>query len=267
MSIHRSRARSALASALSELASNEDQRLKYAALELRMAIESVTYDRALAYKSEFPPHEYETWQPKKIMLILLEIDSSADSDSSLSFGIEPSPAEKPEIMKPLGDEVVFNLQIIKKHYDALGSYLHAPSLKQIHSGLRSDYNKMRLRCEEIASVLERVLASPVFNSTFGIFSSFDCSECKARIRRRMSRGSNSLEIDCFNCLASYTLTRIPDGQIRIDPHQQDILCANADCGHPKILLRREVVNGRAWTCGKCRGRNEIRLGLVHHASN
>ena len=54
MKTHRSRARSALASAQSELASNEDQRLKYAALELRMAIESVTYDRALAYKSEFP---------------------------------------------------------------------------------------------------------------------------------------------------------------------------------------------------------------------
>jgi len=267
MSIHRSRARSALASAQSELANDEDHRLKYAALELRMAIESVTYDRALAYKSEFPPHEYETWQPKKIMLVLLEIDSSADSNSSLSFGIETSPGHKPELMNHLGDEVVFNLQIIKKHYDALGSYLHAPSLKQIHSGLRPDYNKMRKRCEEIASVLEKVLASPVFNSTFGIFSSFDCCECKTRIRRRMPRDSDSREIDCFNCLASYTLTRIPDGQIRMDPHQQEIVCANTDCDHPTILLRREIVNGGAWTCKKCGGRNEIRLGLVHCASN
>ena len=86
MKTHRSRARSALASAQSELASNEDQRLKYAALELRMAIESVTYDRALAYKSEFPPHEYETWQPKKVMSVLLQIDSTADLNSTLSFG-------------------------------------------------------------------------------------------------------------------------------------------------------------------------------------
>lgn len=57
MGIHRSRARSALASAQSKLAGDEDQRLKYAALELRMAIESVTYDRALAYKSEISPHD------------------------------------------------------------------------------------------------------------------------------------------------------------------------------------------------------------------
>lgn len=264
MSIHRSRARNALASAQSELSSGEDQRLKYAALELRMAIESVTYDRALAYKSEFPPHEYETWQPKKVMSVLLEIDSTADSDSTLSFGVEPSPGQKPEIMRLLGNEIVFNLKVIKKHYDALGSYLHAPSLKQTLSGPGPDYGKMRKRCEEIAGVLKKVLASPVFNSTFGIFSSFDCYECKVRIRRRMPRDRNSLEIDCFNCLASYTLTRESDDQVRMDPHHQKIVCANTGCDHLTILLRREVVDGNTWTCKKCRGRNEIRLGIVHY---
>jgi hypothetical protein len=264
MSIHRSRARSALASAQSELASGEDQRLKYAALELRIAIESVTYDRALAYKSEFPPHEYETWQPKKVMSILLEIDSTADSDSTLSFGAEPSPGQKPEVMAFLGTEVVFNLKIIKKHYDALGSYLHAPSLKQTLSGAGSDYRKMRVRCEEIAGVLEKVLASQVFNSTLGMFSSFDCCECKMRIRKRMPRSIDSKDVDCFNCLASYTLTRTSDGQVRMDPHQHEILCANTGCRHLTILLRREIVDGNSWTCKKCRGRNEIRLGLVHY---
>lgn len=267
MSIHRSRARNALASAKSELASDEDQRLKYAALELRMAIESVTYDRATAYKSEFPPHEYETWQPKKVMLVLLEIDSSADTDSSLSFGIEPSPGQTPEVMKYLGAEVVFNLQTIKKHYDALGSYLHAPSLKQINSGKHPDYRKMRTRCEEIASVLERVLSSPVFNSTFGMFSSFDCCECNVRIRRRIPRDSDSFAVDCFECLASYTLTRTSAGEIRMDLHQHEIVCANTDCDHPAVLLHREMVNGRFWVCKKCDGRNEIRLGIVHQASN
>lgn len=264
MSIHRSRARNALASAQSELASDEDQRLKYAALELRMAIESITYDRALAYKSEFPPQEYETWQPKKVMSVLLEIDLAADSDSTLRFGMEPSPGQKPEVMNVLGTEVVFNLQVIKKHYDALGSYLHSQTLKRTLSGSGPEYKKMRKRCEEIASALEKALASPVFNSTFGIFSSFDCCECKVRIRRRMPRDKDSLVIDCFDCLASYTLTRMPDGQVRMDPHQQKILCANTGCGHPTIILPREIVNGGDWICEKCRGRNEFRLGLVHH---
>lgn len=267
MSIHRSNARKALASAESELISGEDQRLKYAALELRMAIESVTYDRAMAYKSEFPPHEYETWQPKKIMLTLLEIDSGADSDNSLSFGVEPAPGERPEVMKHLGSEVVFNLRAIKNHYDALGSYLHSPSLKSINSGAIIDYRKMRMRCEEIASLMKKVLASSVFNSTFGVFSSFDCCECNVRIRRRMPIGVNNLEIDCFNCLASYTLTRTSEGQIRMTPHQHEIACANADCRHIIIVLRREISRGRTWTCKKCRGRNEFHLGLVHFGAD
>lgn len=267
MSIHRSRARSALASAQAELASHDDNRLKYAALELRMAIESITYDRAVAYKSEFPPNEYETWQPKKIMLVLLEIDSSADSDSSLSIGIEPSLGQRPETMRYLGSEVVINLRIIKKHYDALGSYLHSPSVKQLNAGLLPDYSKMRSRFEEIVSLLEKALASPVFNSTFGQFASFNCFECKTRIRRRMPSNSNSIEISCFDCLSSYTLTRTSDGQVRSDRHEHEILCGNADCDHPAIILRKEIVNGGHWVCGKCRGRNFFRLGVVHDPSN
>lgn len=266
MSIHRSNARKALALARHELASADDQRLKYAALELRMAIEGVTYDRALAYKSEFPPEEYETWQPKKIMLILLEIDSSADSDSSLSFGIEPAPGQSPEVMRHLGAEVVFNLQIIKKHYDALGSYLHSPSLKYVRSGVTSDYGKIRKRCEEIANSLERVLASSIFNCTLGVFSSFDCCECNTRIRRRMPRGVDSIEVDCFNCSASYTLTRTSDDKILRELHQHEIACANKNCNHTIIVLRKEIVAGRHWTCKKCHGRNEFHLGLVHYES-
>lgn len=72
-------------------------------------------------------------------------------------------------MKHLGSEVVFNLRAIKNHYDALGSYLHSPSLKSINSGAIIDYRKMRMRCEEIASLMKKVLASSVFNSTFGVF--------------------------------------------------------------------------------------------------
>lgn len=59
----------------------------------------------------------------------------------------------------------------------------------------------------------------------------------------MPIGVNNLEIDCFNCLASYTLTRTSEGQIRMTPHQHEIACANADCRHIIIVLRREISRG------------------------
>ena len=99
MTDYRTDARRELARAKDELASADEERLKYAALELRMAMESLTYDRALAYNAEFPPCEYETWQPRKVMAILLEIDPNADKDSSLAFGIEPSRGVTPDVMQ------------------------------------------------------------------------------------------------------------------------------------------------------------------------
>ena len=60
-------ARESVGRARAELASGDRARLKFAALELRMAIESVTYERAHSYRDEIPQAEYRTWQPKKVM--------------------------------------------------------------------------------------------------------------------------------------------------------------------------------------------------------
>lgn len=61
----RQSAREAIVRAKEELATGNLHRLRYAALELRDAMEALTYDRALAFKDEIPPEEYKTWQPRK----------------------------------------------------------------------------------------------------------------------------------------------------------------------------------------------------------
>lgn len=131
---YRHESRQALKRARTALESNDAENLKYVALELRMAMESLTYDRAKAYKDEFPPDEYETWQPRKVMAVLLEIDATADKDSTLSYGIEETPGQPASQMTMLGTETVLNMETLRKHYDALGSFLHVPTLKQTKSG-------------------------------------------------------------------------------------------------------------------------------------
>ena len=85
---YRSLAREHVTVSADQLESGHDYALSYAALELRMAMEAITYDRAAAFKDEFPVEEYDTWQPKKVMNVLLEIDPTADKDSSLAVGLE-----------------------------------------------------------------------------------------------------------------------------------------------------------------------------------
>lgn len=263
MTDYRNDARRELARAKDELASADDERLKYAALELRMAMESLTYDRALAYKDQFPPVEYQAWQPRKVMAILLEIDPNADKDSSLAFGIEPALGVTPDEMQSLGTERVLNMATIKRHYDALGSYLHVPTIKQRKDSAKVDPVKFRARCDEIAAYLTDVLASPVWNATIGIFASLDCMKCGHPLRKRMPHGKAVVDATCFECGATYRVTDAGKGKAHFEPDQVKVKCANPDCRTAVYPWRSEIENGRTWKCEICGGDNDIKLMIQH----
>lgn len=246
-----------------QLDAGEDQRLKYVALELRMAMEALTYDRALAYKDEFPPQEYETWQPRKVLSVLLEIDSTADKGSSISFGLETRYGEPPEHMTHLGSEEVLGMGILKKHYDALGSYLHIQSMKQLRTQKTVDYSRMRSRCQEIVIFIGRVLASPVFNVTLGRFARIDCEQCSKPIRKRFQQRQNEVEAECYECCASYTIVDCGDGQFEWKPQQQEIQCAGEGCEQTIAVWRRELEVGRNWACSACGGKNTFAIGIQY----
>lgn len=258
----RQRAREALARAKDEMASGSDARLHYAALESRMAIECVTYERARSYAEELPPTEYEAWQPGKLMKELLEIDPDADASGTLSFGIEDVPGEQAKEMKTLGAEKVFKLAAIKKSYDALGSYLHQPTLKQMSKG-GHDLRKARLKFACIADQLDEVLASPIFNINFGNFISFQCmnDDCARQIRKRVPRGTESVVAECFDCTAQHEITVNGDGQRVARPLVEDVKCANPACEHALKLFKHELRPGAYWTCTGCGTRSEIGLAV------
>ena len=85
-------ARKSLARANAELAANDPHRLRYAALELRDTMEALIYDRAMAFKDDIPSEEYKTWQPRKLMAVLLDIDPSIGMTSTFAFGFKRSTA-------------------------------------------------------------------------------------------------------------------------------------------------------------------------------
>jgi hypothetical protein len=259
---YRNLAREHLKTAKDELSTKSNHRLKYAALELRMAMEALTYDRALAYKGEFPPDEYETWQPRKVMSVLLDIDPMADKDSSLAIGIEEKNGVPAPKINSLGAEKVLSMKILKKHYDALGSYLHVQSMKQLRAGTILNLDKCRARCEEISEFVSQVLSSPVFNVTLGGFASMNCAECENPIRKRIPIGQSEVVAECYECKATYTITDEGNGSVRWTPHQHEIECANTDCHQKIVVWRHELEVGRCWKCEKCGGENTFVLAIT-----
>lgn len=266
---YRNDARKHLKRSEEELRTGDDERLKYAALELRMAMEALTYDRALAYKDEFPPAEYETWQAYKVMSVLLDIDPTADKDSSLAFGVEEEGELPPSGTTSLGAEKVLNMAILERHYHALGNYLHVPSMKQARAGQLLDFGNIRARCQEIAAFVAAALSSPVFNVTLGRFATLDCCmECGKRIRKRLLCGQGTMRVECHEtseCRASYTVVDRGNGQVEWQPEQHELECANGNCKHRMPIWRREMELGGCWRCPSCNGQNTFVLDIHYEA--
>jgi hypothetical protein len=202
------------------IATLDVHRLRYAALELRDAMEAVTYDRALAFKDEIPPEEYRTWQPRKLMAVLVDIDPSIGMTTTIAVGIESEYGKPAENMETLGTDQVLTLKDVKTHYDAIGSHLHMPSLEQLETGKIADPAKLRTRCEAVVAALEAVLSSPVHNGTLGDFALLaECMNeaCRRPVRKRIPHGKTEIEAECFECKATYTVVAHPGGVVEFKP--------------------------------------------------
>jgi hypothetical protein len=258
----RERARQAVRRAKAELASGGEDRVRYAALELRLAMEALTYDRASAYKNEIPPKDYETWQPRKVLELLLDIDPNADKGVSLSVGAEEEYGKAPAEFSLLGTDTALDLATLKKHYDALGSYLHMPTLKQMNEDRHPDTGRLRTRCEKIVEGLEKVLASPIFNVKFGNVSEIECVRCKEKVRKRIPYGTSQVEVECFGCNAPYRMHRKGSESVQWEPLREEVSCPVSGCGARVYVWRDQIKPGSWWTCDRCGDQIEIVLGLA-----
>lgn len=259
---YRNEARKHLKRSKEEFDTGDNERLKYTALELRMAMEALTYDRALAYKDEFPPDEYETWKPIRVMSVLLNIDPTTDRNRSIAFGVEEVPGVPAQKMTSMGSEIVLNMATLQNHYNALGSYLHVQSMKQVRAGKALDFGRMESRCEEIIAFIEKVLSSPVWNSTFGNFSTIACMECETTIRKRVGHEQSEVPAECYKCRASYTLVN-KGNEVEWKPHYHKVRCGNSKCGQKFDVWHHQLKIGKYWICQDCKGRNTFELGISY----
>lgn len=256
---YRDRARRNLGRARAELNSNDDDRLPYAVLELRFAMEAITYDRAQAFKEDLPYEEYSTWQPRKLVAVLAGIDPSIMETSTIRVGLEDQPGVPSTNMKTLGTEFVLSAEDIKDFYNALGGGLHIPTMAQFQNDKLPDPAAVRARCDEVVSVVDRVLSSRVWNSTLGVSSQIDCFRCKKPMRRRMPHNVKALKAQCFECKAEYTIEEESDGKVLWSPVMDDAPCANSNCTGKMALWPDEVKPGTFWTCKECGGVSELQL--------
>jgi hypothetical protein len=115
------------------LLTGDSSSLRYACLELRMCIEALAYDRLQAYLTEVPNSVMKKWTPRHILDELLAIDPHADRSSTVYVGAVEQFGVPAEEMKLLGEDKMFSVKWANSAHNALGNFLHVPTLAQIEA--------------------------------------------------------------------------------------------------------------------------------------
>ncbi len=252
---YRHLAKQAFARAKQELDTADNLRLCYAALEMRKALEALVYSRVEAYSDLIPPHARRTWQPRKLMSLLLQIDPAIGMTSTSYVRLdEPDvpEADQPPML-PLGTDHVLSIESLRDHYDALGSYLHVPTIEQSASGKPQDLLKLRRRCEALVPIIETVTNSRIWNVTFANYSVLDeCmnERCKQPIKKRLPMDVTSLDVTCFHCGANY-FVRVTEEGTFWEPKQHPIKCSTDGCAGQLVIWQHEMLPGVSWQCRDC----------------
>ncbi|CCV13285.1 hypothetical protein [Mesorhizobium sp. STM 4661] len=232
-------------------ASDNEAMLRAACLELRMAIESLVYDLLQTYLAEVSNSVMEKWQPKQVMDELLYIDPNADKTSSISVGLEEKYGVPAKVMKSLGEDKRFRVKWANKAHNALGSYLHEPTISQHRAGLGNLSQKMRKTIEDTVCVLDDVLSSPVFNVNFAVFDEFKC-QCGFLIQRKKGFLEGGKILSCISCGMIFEHWFDEKTKNRLcAPKGYSYNCPNPDCGSKQHIWAHKLNTKDEYACQQC----------------
>jgi hypothetical protein len=257
-------ARQALQRAKSELASGDPERLKYAALELRGAMEAVTYNRVQLYKGEIPAALYRKWQPRDYIRFMVEIDWMASYRSwEVSFKPRHEPGKPENAWIQLGTETLLTMKDLSYHYNALGNFLHIPTPYQVENDKEPEKNSIKERCEKCVKILDKVLKSPISNAHIKISSETKCFRCGLPMIRRFELNQTAtVEASCIGCGAQYVVSHEGPNTVRWTPKIHEIECRTPGCDKIKELWEDEIRPDLSWDCEGCGEGYALQLRLM-----
>jgi hypothetical protein len=157
---YRSKARAHVQAAREMLKSDDAFGPAYACLHARFAVEALAYDRLQDYLFEVSLGAMNGWTPKAVLKELLYTDRDACSPVSLTFSWRPDPDAPPQEIH-LGESYPLSAVWANKMHNALSSFLHQPTIRQMtaYEPENAGQQAARRKTDEALQEIDRVLAS------------------------------------------------------------------------------------------------------------
>lgn len=224
--------------------------LRYAALELRMFMETVIYQKSDSFKKHIPEKQFKTWQVPKLLKILSKFDEFAEKDFGLSYALESSPGVPSESFKKMGEHKTFTVKWLNKNYNKIGGILHFPRVDDIWFSKESD---LRVYLKYVLEECQKVAKGNILGSSLGTYINFNCMKCgQVNVAPKFVIQSG----DVFNCLnencsASFTAFEEKNGSWNVKRQWEKIKCMNDQCGVEIGIENSDLKQGNEFQCNEC----------------
>ncbi|WP_417613563.1 hypothetical protein [Parasphingorhabdus sp.] len=248
--------------------------LTYAALEARLALEKICYDRLRQAHDYISHDQLSRWQPNAVMNTLItHVDKNAAKTMTLRISKNPAvegiePVE--EDFVDIGTQVGFDSNKIRDFWNALSRVaLHAklPTNKDDHIPPYGDKAKIKNKVLQVVKEIKRISKTTMVFSGFGDEVSFEC-HCGEKNKRRAELLKENDEVYCINpsCQWSWIVEK-DDNEVGFKPNTVEIECDN--CSKAMIIPWRKCLQLKYGTrlrlsCHNCKSERDLvwALGTV-----
>ena len=252
-----------LARAKQHLARGSAEDLRYAALECRLLMEELTYEKLRAFADLLPAEELNRWQPREAVKLLLSLDKNADQSAKVEMSAgalaeDWTPTEenlKQVEWTPLGDHHALSLKWLN-NYHKVGNLLHAP--KASDASVMPE-TKQRKLLREVIDELERAVRSTITTMVWRGGIGFDCEGCGRRLVASIVTLRQGSTVLCPNddCQFEYVL-----GQSQSDEESPPVVPVAKSfpcpvCSAVTMVARRRLRQGYEFKCATCSTRYRV----------
>lgn len=242
--------RSCMARAQTLLTSPTPENLRYAALELRLCIEALTYEKLRSFSSLVPEEILKTWQPPQAVKALLEFEPLADQTFTIFAGVEEEYGKPASTMQFVGKHTSLRLNWLRKHYHKLGNLLHAPA-----AGAKSEPTNTQVAeyLAEVVADLEAPLSSNITGGSIREVFSFNCTKCQNLVVCNTQAVRKSRRAVCLNpqCKAEYFASISEEGSATFELMVTTFECTKEGCDGKLSIENRKLDIGVEFSCPVC----------------
>jgi len=221
------------------LESEDPHQLRYAALECRLAIEEICYERLRLAHKYIPIEKIRSWQPPKLLRFLFEeVEPSLLGGSKLSISKEPTDGLK-ELSREdyegmewveLGEQSTLNLKTISTLYYKISRHLHAEMPTEETPEVSAVEPKMSKHVTEVVDELKILSKGKIEFFLPTKIIHFDC-HCGENISRTEHSLKGAKIVSCLSSTCNITYApRFNDDGYELMRRVATIRCPHCDHG-------------------------------------